>query len=313
MVNFLLRRLSLGLAIILVAMATLYVLILAAPGDPATVMLGPRATPATIAAIHQRLGLDQPLPVQVVKFVASAVTGDFGQSLRSRRPVLGEILAVLPHTLALIACSLLLSVAIGIPIGCAAAIYRNGWIDRISSLLSLGVISVPAVVLAIYGMLIFAVWLRWLPAIGVGNDPLSVASHLVLPVVCTALGWIGYISRLVRASLLEILNEPHVRNARAFGLPEGKIIRRYALRLAIAPTITVIGTGVGYMLGNAVFAEIVFARPGIGKLMYDAIAIRNYPVTMGVAVVSTMLIVIAVAVADFVNAMIDPRLREARE
>ena len=134
-----------------------------------------------------------------------------------------------------------------------------------------------------------------------------------MPAVAVGIGWVGYLARLVRAAMLEVLNEDYILNARSFGLPERWIVFRYALRVAIAPTITVLGIGVGYMLGSAVFAEIVFARPGIGKMMYDAVSVRNYPVTMGVVLASTVLLVASTTLSDILNALIDPRIREAQE
>jgi peptide/nickel transport system permease protein len=162
-------------------------------------------------------------------------------------------------------------------------------------------------------LLIFAVSLRWFPAIGAGEpghfwDQLS---HLVLPSIAIGLGWVGYLARLVRASMLEVLGERHIRTLRAFGLPEGRVVFRYALRLAILPTIALLGIGVGRLLSGAVFAEIVFARPGIGKLIFDAVLARNYPIVMGAVLVTTALFVLCTLAADLVAAWCDPRVRQS--
>lgn len=165
--------------------------------------------------------------------------------------------------------------------------------------------------MALYVLLLFAVTLKWLPAIGAGEpgDIGSRISHLILPAFAIGLSWVGYIARLVRASMLEVLGENHVRTARAFGLPERTIIFRYVLRIAILPTITILGVGIGFLLSSAVFAEIVFARPGIGKLIFDSVTTRNYPVVMGSVLVTTVLFVISTTLSDLVNAIFDPRLR----
>ncbi len=315
MLKFCLRRIAIGFVIVVLAVSTIYILVQAAPGNPIAILAGPRATPEVIAQIEARFGLDKPMPVQVFKFVVSAFQGDLGIDIRTRRPVLDQVLEQMPYTIYLILASLALAAGLGIPLGCVAAIYQNSLADRLLGMLSVSVIAVPSLIIAIYGMILFAVHLRWLPAIGLGDrsDVLDQLHHLIMPTIAVGIGWVGYLARLVRAAMLEILTEDYITNARAFGLPERWIIYRYALRIAVAPTITVLGIGVGIMLGSAVFAEIVFARPGIGKMMYDAVNTRNYPVTMGVVLASTVLLVVATTLSDILNALIDPRIREAQE
>ncbi len=315
MLAFILRRTGLGALVLVLAISTLYVLIQAAPGDPASAMLGPRATPSIKAAFREKLGLDQPMPVQIVKYLASVLQGDLGTDLRSKQPVWNTLAIHLPRTIELLAAALVLAAALGIPLGCMAAVRRNSLFDRVVGILSVSVIAVPAVIIAIYGMLIFAAGLGWLPAIGAGEDGglLSRLHHLILPAIAVGIGWVGYLARLVRASMIEVLSANYIRNARAFGLWERQIIYRYALRIAVAPTVTVLGIGVGVMLGSAVFAEIVFARPGIGKLMYDAVILRNYPVTLGAVLASTLILTVSTTVSDILNAIIDPRFKERGE
>ena len=177
--------------------------------------------------------------------------------------------------------------------------------------MSVSCIAIPTFVVALYSVLIFAVWLKWLPAIGAGDGETlgSYIRHLILPAFAVGLGWVGYLARLVRASMLEVMSENHVRTARAFGLPERTIVFKYVLRLAILPTITLIGMGIGILLSSAVFTEIVFARPGIGRLIFDAVTSRNYPVVMGSVLVTTVLFVVSTTIADLINALVDPRLR----
>ncbi len=311
MLIYALRRLALGVVIVSLAMAALFAMIYVVPGDPASVALGPRATPEMIEALRARMGLDQPIWAQFWNFYSGAWTGDLGTEVLSNRPVLTVVLEQLPFTLALIAGGILWSVALGIPLGCLAAVRRGSWVDRIVGLLSVAVIAVPSFVVAIYALLIFSVSLRWLPAIGAGEpgDLSDQLVHLILPSLAVGLGWVGYIARLVRASMLEVLESSHIRTARAFGLTEGRIVYRYALPLAILPTITLLGIGVGQMISSAVFAEIVFARPGIGKLVYDAILTRNYPLVTGAVLVTTVFFVLANIAADLAIAALDPRVR----
>lgn len=315
MLVYILKRTGLGILVLLLAISSLYVLIQAAPGDPASAMLGPRATPEMKAAITERLGLDKPMPVQVVNYLTSVLSGDLGTDLKSKLPVTNTLAIHLPRTIELLAASLFVAAALGIPLGCIAAVRRNSLFDRLIGILSVSVIAVPAVILAIFGMLIFAAGLGWVPAIGAGEDDgvLGKLHHLILPAFAVGIGWVGYLARLVRASMIEVLSTNYIRNARAFGLSKNRIIYRYALRIAIAPTITVIGIGVGVMMGSAVFVEIVFARPGIGKLMYEAVILRNYPVSLGAVLAASTILIVATTVSDILNAIIDPRFMETGE
>ena len=311
MLLYIVKRIGLGAVIIVVAIVLLYGMIHLVPGDPASIILGPRATPELKAALSAKMGLDKPFVVQVGTFLLDVVRGDLGTDVFSNRPVGEIVFSQLPHTLALIISAIAWAMAIGIPLGCYSALHRNTLADKITGVISVGCITLPSFLVALYALLVFAVWLRWFPAIGAGQagDLASQASHLVLPAFAVGLGWVGYIARLVRASMLEVLAENHVRTARAFGLPERVVIFRYVLRLAILPTITVIGIGIGFLLSSAVFIEVVFARPGIGKLIIDAITTRNYPVVMGAVLASTVLFVVSTTLSDIVNAILDPRIR----
>ena len=308
---FLLKRCCLAILIVLLAVTTLYLMIHAIPGDPASIILGPRATEEMKAALAVEMGLDQPVYVQLLSFFGNVLQGDLGFDVFSQRSVTDIIMEQLPYTLILILTSITWAAAIGIPLGCYSAVYQNSLFDRITAVLSVGTIAIPSFVVAIYGLLIFSVSLQWLPAIGTGDegDYWDQFKHLILPSLAVGLGWVGYISRLVRSSMLETLGANHVRTARAFGLPERVIIFRYSLRIAILPTITLLGVGIGYLLSGALFAEIVFARPGIGKLIFDAVSTRNYPIVMGSVLTTTVLFVVATTLADFINAIFDPRIR----
>lgn len=307
------KRLALGVVIVSAAMTFLFAMIYLIPGDPASVALGPRATPAMVESLRVRMGLDQPIWVQFWRFYSGVWQGDLGTEVLSGRPVLTVVLEQLPYTLALIAGGIIWSVALGIPLGCMAAVKRGSWIDRFVGVLSVAVIAVPSFVVAIYALLIFAVALRWLPAIGAGEpgNLVDQIEHLLLPSLAVGLGWVGYIARMIRASMLEVLEASHIRTARAFGLSENLITYRYALAIAILPTVTLLGIGVGQMLSSAVFAEIVFARPGVGKLVYDAILTRNYPLVTGAVLITTVFFVLMNVIADLVVGALDPRVRRS--
>ena len=311
MLYYSLKRLGLAVAIVSVAMLLLFTMIYLIPGDPAAVALGPRATEAMREALRIKMGLDQPVWVQFWNFFVNAWQGDLGNEVLSDRPVAKVVMEQLPATLALIAGGMVWSVALGIPLGCWSAVKRGGMADRIIGVFSVAVIAVPSFVVAIYALLIFAVTLRWLPAIGAG-EPGDIGDqlvHLILPSLAVGIGWVGYIARLVRASMLEVLEASHIRTARAFGLPDRQVTYRYALTIAILPTVTLLGVGIGQMLSSAVFAEIVFARPGVGKLVYDAILTRNYPLVTGAVLVTTVLFILINLIADLVVGYLDPRVR----
>jgi len=307
------KRACLGLLIVIIAVSALFFMIHLVPGDPANVILGPRATPELKAALNERMGLNKPMLIQLAIFFKNIATGNLGTDVFTEKPVLETVMSQLPYTVVLIFAGILWSALIGIPLGCYAAIKRNSILDRITGFISVGTIAIPSFVVSLYSLLFFSVMLKWFPAIGAGDsgDFKSQFMHLVLPAFSIGLGWVGYLSRIVRASMLEVLNEDHIRTARAFGLPEHTIVFRYALKIAVLPAITMLGVGMGYLLSGALFAEIVFARPGIGKLIYDAVLTRNYPVVMGSVFVSTAFFVLSTTIADLVNAMLDSRIRRS--
>ena len=312
MLRFITKRSLLSLLILFLAVSLLFAMIHMMPGDPASVILGPRASPELKAELSQRMGLDRPLLVQLGDFYADVARGDLGVDVFSDRQVSDIVFEQLPYTLVLVLVAIGGAMLLGIPLGCFSAIKRNSLLDRLLGVMSVAFIAVPSFVVALYLLLWLAVNWRWFPAIGAGanGDIADQARHLVLPAIALGLGWVGYIARLVRASMLEVMEENHIRTARAFGLPERSIIVHYALRIAILPTVTILGLGIGSMLSGALFAEIVFSRPGIGKLLHEAVMTRNYPVVMGSVLVTTAFFVLSTLVSDIVNAALDPRLRE---
>ena len=313
MALYALKRLGLAMAIVLVAMAMMFGMIYLVPGDPASVALGPRATPEMIALFRAKMGMDRPVHEQFLRFLVNALRGDLGIDVWTNRPVSTAIAETLPHTILLALTGLGWALIAGIPLGCFAAVRRNSWLDRLTGVLSVAAISIPSFVVALYALLFFSLRLGWFPVIGAG-EPGNLADqawHLVLPAFAIGLGWVGYVARMVRASMIEVMGENHVRTARAFGLPRRLIIFGYALRVAILPTVALLGVGVGKLLSGAVFAEIVFARPGMGKLVFDAVASRNYPIVMGAVLVTTALFAVCTLFADLLAAKLDPRVRSS--
>jgi peptide/nickel transport system permease protein len=311
--KFVFRRTLASLLVLLLAVSLLFGMIRMVPGDPASVILGPKATPELKAELAQRMGLDRPLVVQLGMFYAGLARGDLGVDPFSNREVSDIVFEQLPFTLVLVLAAIGGASLLGIPLGCFSAIRRNSLLDRLTGVMSVAFIAIPSFVVALYLLLWLAVKWRWFPAMGAGeagNYP-DQARHLVLPAIALGLGWVGYIARLVRASMLEVMEENHIRTARAFGLPERTVVVNYALRIALLPTVTILGLGIGSMLSGALFAEIVFSRPGIGKLLYEAVLSRNYPVVMGSVLATTGFFVLCTLIADTVNAVLDPRLRES--
>lgn len=312
MLAYAIRRLGLSVLILIVVMTAMYGMVFLVPGDPASLALGPRATPELKEALRERMGLDQPILTQILYFFGNVLQGDLGVDVWSRRPVLDQILEVFPNTLVLGIVALGWALIMGVLLGCAAVVWRDSWADRLLGVLSVSMISVPSFVVALYALIVFAVWLNWLPAIGAGEkgDIGSQIRALILPAFAVGIGWVGYLARLIRASLLEVMEAPHIRTARAFGMTERDIIFGHALRVAIVPTISVLAIGFGSILSSAVFVESVFSRPGIGTLITGAVEKRNYPVVMGCVLFMTAFYLFIVTAADLLIARLDPRVRD---
>lgn len=311
MILYAVQRFALSVLIVVVAVSLLNIMLHVVPGDPAVMVLGPRATPELIEQTRVAMGLDRPLPIQIATFFGNVAQGDLGRDVFTGRSVGQIVFEQLPYTLVLIAVSIVWAAALGIALGCYSAIRRNSLLDKITGVVSVGTISIPAFVMALYAVLVFAVWLRWLPAIGAGEGLAGQLRHLILPSFAIGISWVGYVARIVRASMLEVMGEPHVRMARAFGLRERSIVRSHILRIAVQPAVTLIGAGVAHLFSAAVFVEVIFARPGIGALIVSAVNERNYPIVLGAVLVTTGIIVLATLISDLVVAWLDPRLRES--
>jgi peptide/nickel transport system permease protein len=281
------------------------------PGDPASVLLGPRATPEIVEALNRRLGLDQPIHVQLGRYIWSVLHGDLNESVWSRCPVSSLIMRALPYTAVLTISSMGLAAFLGILLGALAANYRKTILDHLVTVFSLIAVSVPDFVAACLLLLVFAVSLGWFPVIGAGEagNTADQVHHLILPCLALAIGWFGYIARLVRDTTLEVLDSDYVKTSRSFGAPMRYIAYKYALKNAIIPVVAVIGLGVGKLLGGAVFVEMIFNRPGIGKVITNAVYARDLPVVQGGVLIAALLFILANLVADLSYACFDPRIR----
>jgi peptide/nickel transport system permease protein len=312
--TYLLKRLVMTILVLLVVMTFLALLTRLVPGDAAKTLLGPRATPDLVAKIRSEMDLDKPPQVQVADFVWRILHGDFGKDVFTGRSIRDTIADVLPHTIILAWTSLVLAALFGIPLGAFSASHPGSWVDHVTGILSISFITIPSYVGGLLLLLIFAVQLHMMPAMGLGESGSlgDYVRHLVLPSVALAITWVGYLARLVRASLLEVLNADYIRAARAAGLKERLVIYKYALKNALVPTVAVLGVGIGNLMGGAVFVEIIFSRPGMGSLIFDAIQSRNYPIVRAGVFVIAILFILANLLADFAYTYLDPRIQLER-
>jgi peptide/nickel transport system permease protein len=313
MLLYSLKRIGLALVIIFFAMLVLFSLIHLIPGDPVSIALGPRATAEIQAKYAEKMGLTDPFIVQYLKFMWNALQGDLGNDVFTDRSVTVTVLSQMKFTVILALSGLGWAALLGIPLGCLSAVKRNSFLDRFTGVLSVGTIAIPSFVVSIWALLFFAVMFRVFPVIGAGKsgDLLDQLWHLILPAFAIGLGWVGYLARIVRASMLEVMGENYIRAAKAYGLPSSTVIYRYALKVAILPTVTLLGVGMGNLLSGAVFAEIIFARPGVGKLIVDMVLTRNFPVVQGAVLMTSILYVIVVTLTDLLAAGLDPRIRKS--
>ena len=297
--------------VLLLVMVFLSLIIHIVPGDAARTLLGPRATPELIAKVRASMDLDKPALVQVGRFIWSVLHGSLGTDVFTGRPINMLVGSVLPHTIVLAWTSLGLAILLGIPLGLYSATHPNSRLDQFLAVISISFITVPSYVGGLFLLLLFAVKFRAMPAIGVG-DPGNLGDyvqHLILPATALAITWIGYLARLVRASLLEVLNDTYIRAARAAGMRETLILYKYALKNALIPTVAVLGVGIGNLMGGAVFVEIIFSRPGMGTLIYNAIQSRNFPVVRAGVLVVACLFILANLIADISYTYLDPRIQ----
>jgi ABC-type dipeptide/oligopeptide/nickel transport system permease component len=302
--TYILRRLGLSVLVLWGAVTIVFVAIRLAPGDPAQLMLGPSATAEEIAALRVRLGLDQPAPVQYMRYLAQVARLDLGESLRLNQPALSAILERVPQTARLSGLAMVAAVVLSFPMGIAAAIKRGAPVDRLISVVSLLGQSVPNFWLGIMLILVFARGLQILPSGGADTW-----QHLLLPATTLALPLVGILTRLIRSGLLDVLVDDYVRTARAKGLGPRTVIVRHALLNMLIPVVTVMGLQLGTLLGGAVIVETVFAWPGVGRLLVEAIGNRDYPLVQASILVITSAFVVINLLVDLSYGVLDPRIR----
>lgn len=317
--RYALRRLMQGVAALLLIAVMNFLLVRAAPGDPAMVMAGEAgATDAQyLQQLRERFDLDKPLPQQLLTYLGRLAQGDLGLSYRQQLPVLDLIVERLPATLLLTGAAFVLSLAFGVTLGVWASTRVGTWQDSAISLFSTLFYATPLYWLALLAVLVFSIWLPWLPAFGyetVGGGfsgwrrALDIAHHMVLPTLVLATFFMAVYARMTRAAMLEAAGQDFVKTARAKGLPAGRILRAHVLRNALLPVVTLAGLQAGAMVGGAVIIETVFAWPGIGRLLFDALGQRDYSLLLGTFLVTAALAVLFNIITDLVYTVVDPRI-----
>ncbi len=310
MTAFVVKRLGFAVITLWAVLTLVFFIVRVVPGDPAQVVLGDQATADAIAAMRVRLGLDRPLAAQYVDFLFGALRGHWGVSLVTGRPVLVEVMDVLPWTLELTIASLVVGAVIGIPLGVWAAVNRNLIPDYLTRLVSLLGLSFPAFVSGILLLIVFAIQLRWFPVISAQSDSVGAwLRSLALPAFNLGLIMAAYITRVTRSAMLEVLSEDYVRTARAKGVPWRVVVWRHALRNALIPVITIVGLYLGVLIGNSVLTEIVFNRPGLGKLIVGALNQRDYTMLQGMMVIYTLVVIVVNLLTDLAYGAADPRVK----
>ena len=312
MKTYLLRRVLAVIPVMLVVATVTFVLVHLAPGDPASIIAGPDAAPADVARLRHQLGLDQPWPAQLLHWYGRLLQGDLGDSIFLRRPVVEAIGERLEPTLLLTTWATLIAVLIGVPAGIVSARYHNSAVDQSFMGLALVGLSIPNFLLGLLMILVFGVWLRWLPVAGYVSLDVGLwpnARSLLMPAVSLGLVQSALIARITRSSMLDVLREQYILASRAKGLADGAVVYKHALKNAIIPTLTVIGITFAILVGGAVVIETVFNIPGLGRLIISAVLRRDYPVIQGVVLVIAVTYTLINLVVDLVYLTLDPRIR----
>jgi glutathione transport system permease protein len=304
MIQYVLKRL-LGLApTLLIVSVLVFLFVHMLPGDPARLAAGVDASPETVELVRQDLGLDKPLPQQFLSFFGNMLQGDFGKSLRTQRPVSTEIADRFMPTLLLTLTSMAWAVVFGMAIGITSAVYRNQWPDRIGMTLAVSGISFPAFALGMLLMQIFSVQLGWLPTIGADSW-----RHYILPSLTLGAAVAAVMARFTRASFVEVIQEDFVRTARAKGVSEKWVVLKHCLRNALIPVVTMMGLQFGFLLGGSIVVEAVFNWPGLGRLLVDAVEMRDYPVIQTLVLLFSLEFILINLVVDVLYGFINPTIR----
>lgn len=311
MISYTIRRILIAISTLLIVLTIVFVLVRVAPGDPAEVRLGDYASKAGVEALREEMGLNDPMWLQYVRFLKGLVHGDFGRSMLNGKPISGDLKRALPYTLQLTFTGIIFGVILGVPLGVYTALRRNALPDYLGRTFSLAGLSFPTFYLGILLMLLFAVKLRLFPVVG-GGDIHSLGDnlqHLFLPALTLGLIMTAYITRVARSSVLNVLSEDYVQTARSKGLKERVVIYKHVLKNALLPIIALIGVYSIVLIGGSVMVEIVFSRPGLGKMMIGAMKQRDYTTLQSVMVVYASFVVILNLLTDLTYGLVDPRIK----
>ncbi len=315
MIRYILNRLALAVPILLAVFTLVFLVVRVLPGDPAVAALGDYASEEALEALRERMGLNDPLPVQYVRFLGNMLRGDLGRSLINGKPINEQVAYVLPYTLMLTAAAVAIGTVLGIPLGVFTALRRNTWIDYVGRIFSLAGLSVPAFYLAILLIFLFAVRLGWFPAVGGGDlakDPVGSLRFLVLPAFTLGLIMTASVTRLTRSTMLNVLREDYVRTAQAKGLHRWAVLLGHALRSAMLPIVSLIGLWTASLIGDSVLTEFVFSRPGLGKMLVGAILQRDYSALQSIMVIYAFFVVVINLLTDLTYGFLDPRIRHSQ-
>lgn len=311
MLSYVLRRLASRIPTLLIVAASVFVLVRLIPGDPAQLMLGDTAGPTDIAALRETMGLDRPIPLQFLYWLERAVTGDLGKSITNGLPVGPLVLERFSVTAVIVLTAVGLATLIAVPLGMFAAWRQNKASDVLVVGLATLMLSIPSFWLGLILLLVFGLWLKWLPVIGYvpfSENPWLAFKFVILPIATLVLVEIGVLTRMARASTIDVLRLEYIAHARAKGLSELAVLARHALPNAFAPTLTLIGIVLGHLLGGIAVIETVFTLPGLGRLLVDSIFARDYPVVQGVMLFTATLYVVINLVVDLLYPLFDPRV-----
>ncbi len=312
MTAFIARRLLQMIPVLILVLALVFVIFRLVPGDPAQLILGANPDPDSLAALRHKFGLDQPLPVQFLKWLGDAVRGDLGSSRINDQSVVSLILEKFPVTLELAALAMVIGCVIGIPAGIISALKRDSWVDIGARVISLFGFSIPNYWLAILLVIVFSLKLDWLPPAGykpLREDPVAHFRYLILPAVTMGLPIAAEQMRFLRASMLDVIHQDYIRTARAKGLGGRSVVLRHALKNALIPFLTITGLQIGFLLGGSVVVEQIFSWPGIGWLTYQSITSRDYAVVQGAVLVGAVGFLLMNLLVDIGYVLLDPRIR----
>lgn len=310
--RYIARRLLLTIPVLLAMSIIIFLMVRLVPGDPALVILGRSATPESVHSLRDQLHLNDPIWVQYGQWLWNLLHGNLGIDYSTHEPIRDQLLSRLPVTLEMAFLSMVISIILAVPLGVIAAVRGRGVAENGSLLLGLLGISIPDFWLGIMLILLFALELRWLPSSGYVSLRESVTgnlSHMLLPAFTLALNLAAVLTRTTRAAVLDVLNRPYLRTARAKGLSERLVVMRHVLKNAAVPVITILGMQLGYVLGGAIIIEQIFALPGVGHLTLNAVLDRDYPVVQGAVLMITFLFIFVNIVTDALYAVLDPRIR----